>query len=172
MLWGLERALRCLLAACLLDAQAPPWWSNNLINRLKYYVLQLGDPNPKPGESPPGCRNIDGTGGGLRHAQRARGAQRPAPRSARGSGPPVVARAMRVVRPPEGGSGSDVPHWQRPALPHCPNTRSSLPCSPHRFSGPRIPPGPPSEEARLEGPSRPWLAPLRTSWPPGLGLGP
>ena len=36
----------CLLLACLLDAQAPPWWSNNLMNRLKYYVLQLGDPNP------------------------------------------------------------------------------------------------------------------------------
>ena len=40
-------ACRLLLVACLLlDAQAPPWWSNNLINRLKYYVLQLGDPNP------------------------------------------------------------------------------------------------------------------------------
>ena len=35
-----------LLIACLLDAQVPPWWSNNLINRLKHYVLQLGDPNP------------------------------------------------------------------------------------------------------------------------------
>ena len=34
----------CLLA-CLLDAHAPTQWSNNLINRLKYYVLQLGDPN-------------------------------------------------------------------------------------------------------------------------------
>ena len=33
----------CLL---LLDAQAPPKWLNNLINRLKYYVLQLGDPHP------------------------------------------------------------------------------------------------------------------------------
>ena len=33
-----------LLAACLLDAQAPPWWSNTLIDRLKYCVLQLGDP--------------------------------------------------------------------------------------------------------------------------------
>ena len=33
----------CLLVACLLlDAQAPPWWSNNLINRLKCDVLQLG----------------------------------------------------------------------------------------------------------------------------------
>ena len=38
--------LACCLLACLLDAQAPPWWSNNLINRLKYYALQLGDPNP------------------------------------------------------------------------------------------------------------------------------
>ena len=42
---GLE-GLACLLAAAyLLDVQAPPQWSNNLINRLKYYVLQLGDPN-------------------------------------------------------------------------------------------------------------------------------
>ena len=37
--------LACLLLACLLDAQAPLQWSNNLINWLKYYVLQLGDPN-------------------------------------------------------------------------------------------------------------------------------
>ena len=35
-----------LAAACLPDAQAPPQWSNNLINRLKYCVLQLGDPDP------------------------------------------------------------------------------------------------------------------------------
>ena len=35
-----------LLPCCLLDAQAPPWWSNSLINRLTYYVPQLGDPNP------------------------------------------------------------------------------------------------------------------------------
>ena len=36
----------CLLAAaCLLDTQAPPQWSTSLINRLKYYVVQLGDPN-------------------------------------------------------------------------------------------------------------------------------
>ena len=34
-------------ACCSLDAQAPPKWPNNLINRLKYFVLQLGDPNPK-----------------------------------------------------------------------------------------------------------------------------
>ena len=33
---------------CSLDAQAPPQWSNNLTNRLKYYALQLGDPNPNP----------------------------------------------------------------------------------------------------------------------------
>ena len=50
LLWGLKRALRgrlacCCCCCCLLDAQAPPQWSNNLINRLKYYVLQLGDPN-------------------------------------------------------------------------------------------------------------------------------
>ena len=32
----------------LLDAQAPPQWSNNLINGLKYYALQLGDPTPIP----------------------------------------------------------------------------------------------------------------------------
>ena len=31
-----------------LDAQAPPWFLNNLKTRLKYYVLQLGDPNPNP----------------------------------------------------------------------------------------------------------------------------
>ena len=53
----------CLLVACLLDAQAPPWWSNNFINRLKYYVLQLGDPHPHalwepsdPRRAPPGFR--------------------------------------------------------------------------------------------------------------------
>ena len=42
--------LACLLArllvACLLQVQAPPRDPNNWINRLKYYVLQLGDPNP------------------------------------------------------------------------------------------------------------------------------
>ena len=37
-----------LLACLLLDAQAPPWWSNDLINRLKDCVLRLGDPNPNP----------------------------------------------------------------------------------------------------------------------------
>ena len=36
------------LAYCLLDAQAPPWFPNNLITRLKYYALQLSDPNPDP----------------------------------------------------------------------------------------------------------------------------
>ena len=42
--------LACLVLACccLLDAQAPPRFPNSLINRLKYYVLQLGDPNPNP----------------------------------------------------------------------------------------------------------------------------
>ena len=36
----------CLLpAACLLVTQAPPWLPNHLINQLRYYVLQLGDPN-------------------------------------------------------------------------------------------------------------------------------
>ena len=34
-----------MLVACLLDAQAPHWFPN-LRNRLKYYVIQLGDPNP------------------------------------------------------------------------------------------------------------------------------
>ena len=40
----------CLLlaAACLLDAQAPPLCPNNLTNRLKFYELQLGDPDPTP----------------------------------------------------------------------------------------------------------------------------
>ena len=33
-----------LLVACLLNAQAPPWFPKKMINRLKYYVLQLGDP--------------------------------------------------------------------------------------------------------------------------------
>ena len=42
LLWGPERLACC----CLLDAQAPPWCPKYLINRLKYYVLQLGDPNP------------------------------------------------------------------------------------------------------------------------------
>ena len=38
----------CLLACCclLLQVQAPRRDTNNWINRLKYYVLQLGDPNP------------------------------------------------------------------------------------------------------------------------------
>ena len=44
-LWG-GLLVACLVACLLLDTQAPPWWSNNLINRLKYYVLQLGDPYP------------------------------------------------------------------------------------------------------------------------------
>ena len=44
---GPEGLVACLLlAACLLDAQAPPECPSNLMNRLKYYVLQLGDPNP------------------------------------------------------------------------------------------------------------------------------
>ena len=53
LLWGPPRALQVsLLAACccccwLLDAQAPPKWPNNWINRLRYYVLQLGDPKSK-----------------------------------------------------------------------------------------------------------------------------
>ena len=34
-----------LLACCLLGAQAPRMWPNNLINGLKYYALQLGDLN-------------------------------------------------------------------------------------------------------------------------------
>ena len=38
-----------LLLACLLDAQAPAWCTNNLINRLKFYELNLGDPNPNLG---------------------------------------------------------------------------------------------------------------------------
>ena len=41
-----REGLACGLLACLLGAQAPPWFPNNLINRLKHYVLQLGDPNP------------------------------------------------------------------------------------------------------------------------------
>ena len=45
---GPEKGPEGLVAACLLDAQAPPQWSNTLINRLQYYVLQLGDPNPNP----------------------------------------------------------------------------------------------------------------------------
>ena len=45
----MELVVACLLlACCLLDAQASPRWSNTLINRLKYYVLQLGDPNSTP----------------------------------------------------------------------------------------------------------------------------
>ena len=40
----------CLLLAAarllLLDVQDPSKWPNNWINRLKYYVLQLGDPSP------------------------------------------------------------------------------------------------------------------------------
>ena len=34
------------LLACLLDAQAPPWCPNDLINQLKFYEIQLGDPSP------------------------------------------------------------------------------------------------------------------------------
>ena len=46
---GPEGLVACLLRlACLLDAQAPPQWSNSLINRLRYYVLQLGDHNRNP----------------------------------------------------------------------------------------------------------------------------
>ena len=52
MLWGPPRALQSVLllvaAACLPDAQAPPHWSDDLINWLKYYVPQLGDPNLNP----------------------------------------------------------------------------------------------------------------------------
>ena len=43
---GLAAAACCLL----LDAQAPPQGPNNLINRLKYYVLQLGGPSPNPNQ--------------------------------------------------------------------------------------------------------------------------
>ena len=42
----------CLRVACLLDAQVAPWWSKNSINRLEYYVLQLGDINPNPNTNP------------------------------------------------------------------------------------------------------------------------
>ena len=35
-----------LVAGCLLDARAPPDWPTNLVKSLKYYVLQLGGPNP------------------------------------------------------------------------------------------------------------------------------
>ena len=28
--------------------QAPPWWSNNLMNQLNFCILQLGDRYPKP----------------------------------------------------------------------------------------------------------------------------
>ena len=35
-----------LLLACLLNAQAPPKWPKNMITWLKYYVVQLSDPNP------------------------------------------------------------------------------------------------------------------------------
>ena len=51
LLWAPERALRgylllaccCCCCCCLLDA-----FPNTLVNRLKYYVFQLGDPNPSP----------------------------------------------------------------------------------------------------------------------------
>ena len=44
-----------LVACCLLARQASSTLvSNNLINRLKYYVLQLGDPNPTLVPSPQG----------------------------------------------------------------------------------------------------------------------
>ena len=45
-----------LVACCLLDAPVPPWFPNNLINRLKFYELQLGEyPTPLPREGPKGC---------------------------------------------------------------------------------------------------------------------
>ena len=50
LLWGRKRALRSCLLAC---AQAPPWCPNNLINRLKFYEFQLGDPNPSLGMPAP-----------------------------------------------------------------------------------------------------------------------
>ena len=37
-----------MLAACLLDAQAPPWGPNDLMDRLKFCELQHGDPIPNP----------------------------------------------------------------------------------------------------------------------------
>ena len=46
---GLEGLACLLLAACLLDTQDPPWCPNQLINWLKFYELQLGDPNPNLG---------------------------------------------------------------------------------------------------------------------------
>ena len=42
---GLVACLLLLLLLLLLDAQAPPNWRSNLINGLKYYVLQPGGPN-------------------------------------------------------------------------------------------------------------------------------
>ena len=45
---GPEGLACCCLVACLLDAHAPPQWSNTLMNRPTYYVLQLGDPYPYP----------------------------------------------------------------------------------------------------------------------------
>ena len=32
----------------VVDAQPPPWLPKNLLDQLKCYVLQLGDPNPNP----------------------------------------------------------------------------------------------------------------------------
>ena len=47
--------LACLLTACLLDAHAPPWCPDDLIHRLKFYKLQLGDPYPNPNQEEDIC---------------------------------------------------------------------------------------------------------------------
>ena len=78
---------------CLLDAHAPPLWSNDLIGRLKYYVLQLGDPNPNLGPAGPGG---PAAGEGLvRHA---------------GAGPGGAAAGHRRAVPPAGPAGRGLDH--------------------------------------------------------------
>ena len=49
-----------LVACLLLDAQAPLWFPNDLISRLKYSVPQLGDPNPNRAIICLGCLGLRG----------------------------------------------------------------------------------------------------------------
>ena len=104
MLWGPERALRvaaCLLlaACCLLARRAPPWCPNNLINRLKFYKLQLGDPNPNPAAYP--LRRLARPPGHIEHRVRPCDQKPlPAPAACRAASPAAAAGGPYDPAPP------------------------------------------------------------------------
>ena len=61
---GLAACLLLLAATCcFLDAQVPPQRSNSVINRLKYYVLELSDPNSNGNPPPAPQDDAEGSAG-------------------------------------------------------------------------------------------------------------